>query len=92
MKKNNKLSKLAPILLFTYNRLDHLKKTIYSLEKNFLSKYSDLIIFSDGAKKKNENYDINRVRNFIKNIKGFNSVKIYFRNKNYGLSKNIILE
>ena len=52
MKKNNKLSKLAPILLFTYNRLDHLKKTIYSLEKNFLSKYSDLIIFSDGAKKK----------------------------------------
>ena len=91
MKKNNKLSKLAPILLFTYNRLDHLKKTIYSLEKNFLSKYSDLIIFSDGAKKENEKYDIGRVRNFIKNIKGFNSVKIYFRNKNYGLSKNIIL-
>ena len=60
---------------------------VNSLKKNELIKYSDLIIFSDGAKKENEKYDVDRVRNFIKNIKGFNSVKIYFRNKNYGLSK-----
>lgn len=88
--KKNKYLKLAPILLFTYKRLDHLKKTIYSLKKNSLSKHSDLIIFSDGAKKLNEKSDVENVRNFIKNIKGFNKVKIHFRNKNYGLSKNII--
>ena len=89
-KKKFKNSNLAPIALFTYNRLEHLKKSLNSLKKNELIKYSDLIIFSDGAKKENERYDVDRVRNFIKNIKGFNSVKIYFRNKNYGLSKNII--
>lgn len=90
MKKNSKFIKLAPILLFTYNRLDHLKKTIYSLEKNTLSRNSDLIIFSDGPRKESEKYKIEKIRNFIKKISGFKSIKLYLRNTNYGLSKNLI--
>ena len=88
--KKKFFASLAPILLFTYNRLNHLKKTINSLKKNKLYEFSDLIIFSDGARSKSELKKIKEVRNFIKKIKGFKSLKIYNRNKNYGLSKNVI--
>ena len=42
--------KAAPIVLFCYNRLNHLKKTVNSLKKNKLSEFSELIIYSDGPK------------------------------------------
>lgn len=89
MKRNN-IIYCAPIVLFTYNRLDHLKKAINSLKKNKLSKFSDLIIFSDGARSKKYDYQVQDVRNYIKNIKGFKNIKVYLRDKNYGLSANII--
>ncbi len=89
MKKKNKIL-YAPIILFTYNRIDHLKKTINSLKKNKISKFSDLIIFSDGAATKKQNYSVQEVRSYINNITGFKSLKIYCRNKNCGLSTNII--
>lgn len=38
---------LAPIVLFVYNRLDHLKQTIGALKKNELAEESQLFIFSD---------------------------------------------
>ena len=41
---------MAPILLFTYKRLDALKKTIEALSANELALESDLYIFSDGTK------------------------------------------
>ena len=46
--------KTAPIVLFCYNRLNHLKKTVNSLKKNKLSEFSELIIYSDGAKNDND--------------------------------------
>ena len=50
---------LSPIILFTYNRLNTLKKCISSLKKNSLSKYSKIYIFSDGPK---TNDEINKVK------------------------------
>ena len=41
-KLNNK--SLAPIVLFTYNRPDHLKKVLDSLMKNKESSISDLVV------------------------------------------------
>lgn len=82
--------KYAPIIIFTFNRIRHLKKTINSLKKNKISTHSDLIIFSDGAASDNQRESIKEVRNYIKKINGFKSLKIYHRNKNYGLSENII--
>ena len=95
MKKNPKKkkfdnTKLAPIALFVYNRIDHLKKTIKSLKQNKLSIKSDLIIFSDYAKNKNDIKNVLEVRKYIKKLKGFKKIEIYERNKNFGLSKNII--
>lgn len=80
----------APIILFCYNRIDHLKKTITSLKKNKLSKYSDLIIFSDGPKNLKENPKIIKIRNYLKKLKGFKSVKIYNKKENKGLALSII--
>jgi hypothetical protein len=82
----------APIVIFSYNRLAHLKIVISALKKNYLAKSSELIIFSDGPKKniKNENTKILEIRNYLHKINGFKKITIINRSKNLGLSKNVI--
>lgn len=82
--------KLAPIILFVYNRLGHTKQTIQALKINKLSEESDLIIFSDGPRSNDQIADVANVRAFIKSITGFKSVNIIEREKNYGLANSII--
>ena len=72
----------APIILFTYKRLDTLKKTILSLKKNKEAKKSELIIFSDGYKNDQDKNETLKVRKYIKEISGFKKIKIYLRKKN----------
>ncbi len=82
--------KLAPIVLFVYNRPWHAKQTVEALQKNFLVKDSDLIIFSDGAKKPEDQKEIDQVRDYVKTIDGFRSVKIIENERNVGLARSII--
>jgi glycosyltransferase involved in cell wall biosynthesis len=83
--------KLAPIALFVYNRLWHTKKTIDALQKNTLAPDSDLIIFSDGPKDTPESREsVAALRDYLKTVSGFKSVKIVVREKNYGLGKSIV--
>ncbi len=84
------MNDLSPVIIFVYKRVEHLRTTIRSLSKNYLSKKTDIIIFSDGPRLSNEKKHINNVRKFCKNIKSFRSVKIIERKKNIGLSRNII--
>ena len=84
------MKNLAPIVLFTYNRIDILKESIESLKKNPLAKKSNLIIYSDNYKSNKDKKKVLRVREFLKEIKGFNKKKIFYRKKNYGLAKNIM--
>jgi hypothetical protein len=81
---------LAPIILFVYNRLDHTKKTIEALSNNLLANKSELFIYSDAAKDVSQPGDIDKVRSFIKTVKGFKSVTIIEREKNWGLAPSII--
>lgn len=81
---------LAPVVVFTYNRLDTVVSLINSLKQNLLSKDTEIIIFSDYPKNENIFPDVIQVRKFLKTIDGFKSVKIVERNQNYGLAKNII--
>ncbi|WP_080055442.1 glycosyltransferase [Spirosoma aerolatum] len=81
--------KLAPIILFVYNRLSHTQKTIDALEKNELALDSELFIYSDGEKK-NEDNEVIEIRKYIRTIKNFKKVYIIERESNYGLAKNII--
>jgi hypothetical protein len=80
----------SPILLFTYKRLDTLKKTVQALNENSLSCESNLFIFSDAAKSPKDEPIIIEVRNYIKSITGFKSIKIIESHVNKGLANSII--
>jgi hypothetical protein len=82
--------KLAPICLFTYNRLEETKKTIEALQDNYLAKESELFIFSDGWKKEKDKNKILEVRDFLKTITGFKKNTIFESDKNKGLANSII--
>jgi hypothetical protein len=84
------MSRPAPILLFTYKRLDTLRRTVSALQANKLASESDLIIFSDGPKNESEVFAVNGVRQYLKTIQGFSNVKICEASKNNGLANSII--
>lgn len=46
--------KLAPVVLFTYNRPDHTKRTIEALAANELADQTELFVFSDAPKAKKD--------------------------------------
>lgn len=81
--------KLAPIIFVCYNRYSHIMKSLKSLKSNKLSKNSNIYIFSDGPKNKQDEKKILKIRKFLKKLKGFKSKKIILRKKNYGTKKNI---
>ena len=81
---------LAPIVIFCFKRIDLLKKLIKSLEKNPEHKHSTIYFFSDNFKDKKDEKEVQKVRNYIKNKISFKKKIIYFREKNYGLKKNIL--
>ncbi len=83
-------SKYAPIALFTYNRLDNLKKTIACLRRNSLSKETPIYVFSDGGRDEKSWLDVNKVRCWIKqNTQFFKSVTLIERSENFYLERNI---
>ncbi|MFT3703309.1 MAG: glycosyltransferase [Agriterribacter sp.] len=80
----------APILLFTYKRLDTLKRAVAALQQNILATESDLFIFSDAAKKQADQQAVKEVRAFLRTVTGFKKVTIVEREQNWGLAKSII--
>ena len=82
--------KLAPIVLFVYNRLNHTRQTLEALQKNDLASKSELIIYSDSAKNKNDLKKVAKVRGYIKNIDGFKKIIIRKTKENIGLANSII--
>ena len=81
---------LAPIVLFTYNRLEETKQTVIALQANFLADESELFIFSDAAKSNTGFEKIKEVRSYLKTIKGFKNVTIFEAQENKGLANSII--
>ena len=79
----------APITLFCYKRLDHLKKTIEALQKNTLAKESELFIFSDGPKSEQDAKKVHEVRNYLHSASGFKRVQIIESKENKGLADSI---
>ena len=84
------MKNLAPIVLFTYNKLDTLKKTVQHLKKNKLARKSNIFIYSDFYKTNVDKIYVLKVRKYLREIQGFKKKKIILRNKNYGLAKNIV--
>lgn len=80
----------APISLFVYNRLGHTRRTVEALQKNVLASKSDLIVFSDGPTSEVQFEEVQKVRQYIRQIDGFKSVTIVEQENNRGLACSII--
>jgi hypothetical protein len=80
----------APVVLFTYKRLDHLIQTVESLQSNLYAELTDIYVYSDAAKSLEDQEDVYSVRTYLKTIDGFRSITIIERDYNWGLADNII--
>lgn len=80
----------APIVLFVYERLHHAQKTIEALLVNPECSQHDLIVYSDAPRSLDKVKAVDAVRDYLKNIKGFRSITIHHRPKNFGLARSII--
>jgi hypothetical protein len=87
------MKNLAPIVLFTYNRPWHTRKTLEALSENILAEQSDLIVYSDGPKENETNENIKKieeVRSIILEKQWCKNVKLISSGKNKGLARSII--
>ena len=84
---------LAPVVVFAYNRPDHLKKTLEALAKNDLASESVLFVYCDGAKagvSEEQLEKVRQVREIAKAARGFGELHVVEREQNVGLKDNII--
>lgn len=82
--------KLAPVLLFVYNRPQHTRQLLESLLTNKEAAESELFIYSDGPKDENDRAAVDEVRRYVRQIEGFAAVRLTERKQNQGLASNII--
>jgi len=87
------MQNLAPIILFAYNRPEHLTRTLAALSDNELASDSILIIYCDGAKKdasKEEQKAIAQVRKIAYAQMWCKELKVVEQTENKGLAESII--
>lgn len=82
----------APIVLFCFNRPDHLRQTIDGLKMNSLASSSELYVICDGPRinKPEDLPKIKQVRSIVEGINGFSCVHTFYSDENMGLAKSII--
>ncbi len=80
----------TPVILFVFNRLEHTRRVIEALLENEEASYTELFIYSDGARNENDLDSIKAVRDYIHEVHGFKKVTIIERKCNIGLAQNII--
>ncbi len=83
---------LAPIVIFAFNRLDVLKRTVNSLLQNKEAIESELYVFVDGPRdnKDDDSEKVKSVQEYVKVISGFKSLHYTFSTINKGLANSII--
>jgi len=82
--------KTATIVLFTYKRINSLRKCLASLAACELAAESDLVIFSDAPKNDTDTENVAVVRNFLRTVNQFKSIRVVERPTNMGVDYNII--
>lgn len=80
----------APVVLFVYNRPEHTRKTVEALRLNRGATQTDLIVYSDAAKKFDQEDKVAETRAFVDQITGFRSVTVRKQTWNQGLAASII--
>lgn len=87
---STKMWNYAPVVLFTYNRLDHTRQTVEALQENVYAEETELYIYSDAPKNEAAAESVRVVREYLHGVTGFKRVEIIERAENWGLARNII--
>lgn len=83
--------KLAPIIIFVYNRPIHAQLVIEALIQNELSAESEIYFFSDGPKDNETDKEaVGKVREYLRSVLHFKKIHIQENEVNLGLEQNII--
>ncbi len=95
MREENLINKseLAPIVLFAYNRPEHVRRTLQALNQNKLADETKLYIFIDGPRNEKDLERVIQVRKEIKNFRACNSFQEVYVDEsesNKGLAKSVI--
>ena len=80
---------ISPIVIFSYNRPNHLSKLIDTIIKNKIDNKCKIYFFCDGPKNDLDRYKIQNIKEVLRKKK-INFFHKTYRKKNIGLSKNII--
>lgn len=80
----------APVALFAYARVDHLRQTVTSLLANAGCRETRLYVFCDGPRRPEDKVQTDAVRAYVEQIEGFASVTRIYRDRNIGLAGSII--
>jgi hypothetical protein len=80
----------APIVLFTYDRPDHTRRTLEALAANEGAAECDLFIYSDGPKTTDRADSVQAVREHSSSVAGFRSVTVIERELNMGLADSVL--
>lgn len=80
----------APVAVFAYKRVHHLRLMIASLQANREAPETDLYCFCDGPREPSDAAGCAEVRSFLAGVQGFRSLRIVPRDGNFGLARNIV--
>ena len=87
------MTNLAPIIVFCYNRPEHLEQTLEALSRNELADQSTLYIYCDGPKEgasEEMHHQIADVRQVARKCQWSKEVHVVEREENVGLKANIV--
>ena len=84
------MKKKKAVLILLYNRPEHTKKLLNSIEKSKNSKQFKYYFFCDGPKNNFDYINIIEIKKILKEFSNNFTSKIFFRKKNIGLLKNVI--
>lgn len=84
------MSTFTPVVLFVYNRTDHLQRTLDALNENRSISNTTLYIFSDGPRSDEDAKGVQDVRRLIREKNRFGNTEIIESETNKGLAASVI--
>ncbi|MDB4385825.1 glycosyltransferase [bacterium] len=84
------MSTFTPVVLFVYNRTDHLRRTLDALNENRSISNTTLYVFSDGPRSDDDAKGVQDVRRLIREKNRFGNTEIIESETNKGLAASVI--
>lgn len=87
------MKKLAPLVIFTYNRLECTKLMLKAIARNVFAKDTEVYVFSDGPKNEKDEELVVAVRKYLYDFASYEYFKIFHiieSKNNNGLANSII--